>query len=64
MNPIEFAGSSPRCLKDVGVETPTTYLLARSMAIRELLDVRDGINTLPGYTHDDVVSTIEYLCTY
>ena len=53
-----------RCLEDVGVETPTTDLLARSMAITELLDIRDGIKALPGYTHDDVVSTIEYLCTY
>ena len=53
-----------RCLKDVGVETPMADLLARSALIRDLLDVRDGIKVLHGYTHDDVESTIEYLCTY
>ena len=41
---------------------PVTDVAARSQAIRELLNVRDGISILPGLTHDDVRDVIESMC--
>ena len=38
----------------------TSQLVAA--AIRELIDVRDGILTMPGFEHSDVVKAIEDLC--
>ena len=53
-----------RCMGGVRVDPPETELLARSQAIKELMEVRDGLNHLPGYTRDELVSLIEFLCTF
>ena len=52
-----------RCRGNVGVDEPGLDLLARSHVIRELLDVRDGLDTLSGFTHEDISLSIDYLCT-
>ena len=41
---------------------PDVDVLARAQGIRELLDVRDGISSMPGYTSDDVTMSITTLC--
>ena len=51
-----------RCQVDVDIVEPVTDVAARSQAIRELLNVRDGISVLPGLTHDDVRDVIESMC--
>ena len=51
-----------RCQADVSVAEPVADLLVRSQAIRELIDVRDGISELPGLTHEEIQSVIESLC--
>ena len=46
------------------VPAPCADLLARAQGIRELLDVRDGITFLPGFTKDDTVLVITDLCCH
>ena len=53
-----------RCRGHVEAEPASTGLRARAQAILELLDVRDGVLTLPGLRHDDVVNYIDSICCY
>ena len=53
-----------RCRRDTGIEPVSTDLRARAHAIRELMDIRDGILSLPGVCHTELDSAIEFLCCY
>ena len=53
-----------RCRGQSGIDPVSTDLQARAHAICELMDVRDGVLSLPGVCHDDIKSAIEYLCCY
>ena len=53
-----------RCIGGMRVDPPETDLLARSQAIKELIDARDGIVDLPGYTRDEIITSIEFLSTF
>ena len=54
--------NSVRCRHHVGVAEPSAEQLARSQAIRELLDVRDGVCELPGLTRDEIVCVVNNYC--
>ena len=53
-----------RCRGNPRIEKAPSDLLARAQAIRELIDIRSGILTLPGADYDDVQSAIDFLCCY
>ena len=48
-----------RCGGHVELENSSTDLRARASAIRELLDIRDGISSLLGLTHIEVIDMID-----
>ena len=41
-----------------------TALSARAQGIIELLNVRDGLSTMVGFSKDEISQTIEYMCCY
>ena len=51
-----------RCRGREDAESFSTDLVARAFAIRELMDVRDGISVLPGMSPDDIESMIDSIC--
>ena len=53
-----------RCRRNAGVDPAPADLVARSQTIRELNDIRSGIFVLPGVSHDEIESAIDYLCCY
>ena len=53
-----------RCRRQAGIEPVSADLRARAHAIRELMDVRDGVLSLAGVCRDEIENAIEYLCCY
>ena len=53
-----------RCRDNMGVDTVTVDLRARSQVISELIDVRDGLKLIPGYTRDETIEFLDHVCTY
>ena len=53
-----------RCRINAGVEPTPPDLLARAHAIRELMDVRDGLLVLPSVLFGDTECIINSLCCY
>ena len=51
-----------RCRAHVSVAEPAVDLLARSRAICELVDVRDGVRELPGFTKEEMLNFIDIYC--
>ena len=53
-----------RCEGDVDIVSPAVDLATRAHAIKELLDIRDGLSVLVGMSFEDVELFIENLCCY
>ena len=53
-----------RCVLPSTVDECDTELLARAHSIIELLNVRDGLSTMPGFSMDDIIQAIEYMGCY
>ena len=50
-----------RCRGHVEIDPASTDLVARASAIRELMDVRDGMSVLPGMSPDDIDTMISFI---
>ena len=52
-----------RCESAGGLVPPSdAALVARAQSIRELIDVRDGLSDLEGFSHDEVKAVLRGLC--
>ena len=53
-----------RCEEGVALASPSADLTARCQAIREMLEIRDGLSFLDGVTFEEIDYLIELLCCY
>ena len=51
-----------RCKRTAITGPPRTDLVARSQTITELMDIRDGLLSIPGIQYDEIVTALNYLC--
>ena len=51
-----------RCKRTAIIGPPRTDLVARSQTITELMDIRDGLLSIPGIQYDEIVTALNYLC--
>ena len=50
-----------RAMADIAAP-PCADSLARTQVIRELLDLRDGVTSMPDFSNDDITLLIDYMC--
>ena len=53
-----------RCEEGVALASPSADLTARCQAIREMLEIRDGLSFLDGVTIEEINYMLEILCCY